>query len=810
MKAIITTRDIIYMVVGILMLMATSGRGQDLSAGTSLTQTVRGTLIDVDTREPLIGASVIVLGTSPTLGTITDIQGDFKINSVPVGRVAIQLNYMGYETRTIPNVVVNSGKEVVLNLSMEESLIKMEEVVITAAKNVGDPINEMALVSSRSITTEEMNRLSAGFNDPAIITSNFAGIANSGDGGNDIIVRGNSPKYMQWRLEGMPMTSPNHFNDQAAVTGTTSALNSNLLATSDFHTGAFAPEFGDALSGVYDIKLRNGNNEQQETIVGFGLLGTDLTVEGPFKKGYKGSYLANYRYSTASIFNKLGLLEVDGNPIFQDATFKLHLPTTNMGTFAVYGLGGMSDFSQPDVTPKDWNTPGDGQMSGEYSEDYSKSSYLGNLGITHTLPMSSRGFLETQVAVSADGIEDEVYRKGDVATDRQQSFKSDLQNITYRGQMTYHHKFNARHQLQVGTIYTLEDYNNQQQSLNEDDEMVSIMDLNESLGNLRSYVSWKYKVNDAWTLVGGLHNTNVLFNSKHTLEPRISSHWEIGSKSSLNFGYGMHSTMENVHHYFAKVEQPNGDFIQPNLDLDLLKSHHFVLGYDYRFKPNLLARVEVYYQDLYNLPVANNDTSYFATINEDSDFNYVDLVNQGTGANYGIEFTLQRFFSNNFYWMANASIYESKYTSLEGRERNTRWNGNYLVNLVAGKEFTNLGKKDNQTLALNTRIFFGGGKKILHLLRNDQGDINVNPANNNYWDYEKAYEHDIEDIFQVSVSASYKWDKLKTTHELFLNIDNITGNKGRLTEFYDPNVADKVGYTTQFGLLPNLMYKVYF
>ena len=192
------------------------------------------------------------------------------------------------------------------------------------------------------------------------------------------------------------------------------------------------------------------------------------------------------------------------------------------------------------------------------------------------------------------------------------------------------------------------------------------------------------------------------------------------------------------------------------------------------------------------------------------EYRYVDLVNEGTGKNYGIELTLERFFNNNYYYLFTASLYNSKYKSLEGVERNTQYNGNYLVNILCGKEFENLGKKDNQTLALNAKVFFGGGRKIIPLLRDEQGNLAVDPENNRYWNYEKAYENKIEDIYEVNVSASYKFNKPKATHEIFINLDNITNAKGKITEFYDESEPNSIGYITQFGFFPNVMYRVYF
>lgn len=794
--------------------------------GQQLSQTVRGAVVDADNNLPLPGAQVVIAGSEPVKGAVTDAQGLFRLENVPIGRVGLLVSCLGYEQQNIPNIVVNSGKEVVLHLALRESALNVREVVVRAGQNKGEALNEMAMVSARAISPEETNRYAGGFNDPSRILSNFAGITSTQDGSNDIIVRGNSPKYVQWRLEGEQITNPNHFGDQSAVGGSVSILNNNVLAASDFYTGAFAPEYGDALSGVYDVKLRTGNNEKLEAVFGFGLLGTELTLEGPFKKGYGGSFLVNYRYSTAGLVSDLGLLDnFSGVLKFQDATFKVVLPTRKLGVFSLFGLGGRSNFSFEDVTPAIWETPGDNFMRPNFREDFDKRSHLFNTGLKHTLNTGKNSFLSTTLTYSSEGIDDDIFDTGilkiyddndehlrDSVVSRTLNFKSRLDKPTYRGSMTYHLKLNARHKIQIGSKYTLFDFRFNQSRLRSDstNERVTLVDFRENVSTVRNFISWKYHAGERLTLVSGLHNMNVLLNRKSTLEPRLALDWKLSPSASVHAGYSLHSNMESIHHYFVRVEQPGGSFAEPNRDLDLLKAHHFVLGVEKRLGPNLRLKLEAYYQHLYNLPVENLDTSYFATIVEGLDFRYVDLVNKGKGRNYGLEFTLEKFFSQRYYYLINASLYQSKYTPLDGRERNTPYNGNYLVNILCGKEWAGLGKKKNRTLGLNAKAFFGGGRKIIPLLRDGQGNLAVDPANNRFWDYDKAFDASLENTYQILLSASFKWNKPGATHELFLNLDNVTNNKGKITEFYDDSEPGSVGYMTQFGFFPNLMYRVYF
>lgn len=781
-----------------------------------LTQTIRGQVIDEESKLPLIGVTVMIEDSSPPIGATTNIDGNFRIEKVPLGRVNLQLSYIGYEQKMIPNIVVNSAKEVVLNLTLHEYTTKMEEVTVVAQMDKGSPINDMALVDARSISPEESNRYAGPFNDPTRILSNYAGIATTQDGSNDIIVRGNSPKYVQWRLEGVQITNPNHFANQSGIgTGGISALNNNLLATSDFYTSAFPAEYGDVLSGVYDIKLRSGNNERFEGVLGVGIMGTDITLEGPLKKGYNGSYLINYRYSTITLMSNLGLVDRSGGTNFQDGAFKIMLPSDKLGTFSIFGLGGFSGFDLENISGIDAVlSPGfSGQLS-SLSKDHSTRSYLFNTGINHSIYLSKKSYLNTSVIYSTDGINDNVQARYIPPTQAEDSpyqyFDGDVSKSTYRGAMTFNYKFSNRHKLQAGFKYAYFSYDYFQQLQKDTLSAPRLLaDFDEQMSTLRNFISWKFQAFSYVTFITGIHQMSDFYNKNRTLEPRFAMDWRLTPTIDLTVGYGKHSTMESAHNYFAKVPNDNGTLTEPNRNLGLLKADHYTLAIEKRFRSDLKAKLGIYYQWLYDLPVAK-DSSYYATINERIDYEYVNLVNEGEGKNYGVELTIEKFFNNSYYFLVNMSLFQSKYKTLENRWRNTQYNSEYIANILAGKEFLNLGRKDNQALTINLKVFVGGGRKLIPLRRDDQGQLNVDPANDQYWDYDKAYESSLDDLYQIDLSMSYKWNRPKTTHEFYLNISDITGAKGRVSEYYDDSEPGNIGYITQVGLFPNLMYKVYF
>lgn len=783
-------------------------------SGQTPSQVIRGTVIDEDSQLPLIGATISVLDIEPVIGTTSDEDGVFRLEEIPIGRVNLAISYLGYQDKFISNLEVNSAKEIILDIALVEAVEALKEVVVRASTKKGTALNELAIVSSRSISAEQTSRYAGGFNDPAKITGNFAGVTSSQDGGNDIIIRGNSPKYVGWRLEGIAITNPNHFGDPSAISGSTGALNNNLLSTSDFYTGAFPSEFGDALSGVYDVRMRKGNNEKFEGIFGFGLLGTEATIEGPFKKGYKGSYLVNFRYSTIGAAIELGLAPVeDVNLKFQDAAFKIYLPTKQFGTFSFFGLQGNSDFTFLDINPGLIVTPGNDFAQTDIVEDFVKGANLLNVGMNHILNISPKSYFKTTLLFSREGIQDEVFENilsADSFPERRLNFNSDLKKNAYKLNTQFKHKVNAKNKFSAGIQFTLFEQDLTQSLINKFEERQTLVNFKDNISSLRSFISWKYIPTEKLNFVFGLHNTNIIFNDKFTIEPRLAANYNLNNSSSISFGFGLHSRMESIHNYFARVEQSDGTFLTPNLDLGLIKAAHYVIGYDKYFSKDLRIKMEAYFQDLYNVPVENNPNSSYTTLNEGLELNYVELVNEGTGQNYGIELTIERFLKNGFYFLFNTSLYESKYTALDGVERNTRFNGNYIVNFLAGKEFTRLGKKKNQVFTANIKTFLGGGRYFIPLLRDGNGNLAVDVDKELIFDFDKAYKNKLDDIKNITFSVGYKWNKKKTTHELFLNIDNLTNNQARLREYYDVDEPDGVAYEQQVGIIPNFLYRIYF
>ncbi|HZG00469.1 MAG TPA: TonB-dependent receptor, partial [Chitinophagales bacterium] len=675
-----------------------------LSHSQTLTQVLRGSVVDKQVKNTLVGATVVITPSDPTLAAFTDAAGVFRFDNVPVGNYTITVTYLGYKPSVLPNVLINSGKETVLTIEMEEAVVKMNEVIIQADKRKDLPLNEMSTVSTRTFSVEETQRYAASVNDPGRMVTSYAGVIAPDDGNNRIVIRGNAPNGLLWRMEGIDIPNPNHFSDVGTSGGGISILSSALMANSDFSTGAFAAEYGNALSGVFDLKLRKGNNEQREHTAKVGFLGLSLASEGPFSKNYKGSYIVNYRYSTLGILSQLGTLGDDfGVTTFQDLSYHVYLPTKKAGYFSLFGFGGLSNQRYDAVKDSaDWKSSGD-RYGGTFFAN------TGAAGITHGFIFNSKAYLKTALAISSTGNGyDETFIEDDY--NPVVMFNNDFVQHKQTLSSVLNYKFNSQLSLRSGLVQSRLQYGLKSQHTDEPgDPLQTLIDEDGSTQTSQAFTQLQYKPTDKLTFNGGVHFLMLWLNETKSVEPRASVKWDFTEKQSIALGYGLHSQMQPIGTYFAKRVDENGGVVQPNHDLDFTKAHHFVLSHNYLIGPNLRLKSEVYYQSLFNVPVAKDTANAFSILNAADGFVTEPLANKGTGKNYGAEFTVEKFLSNRYYFMLSTSLYESKYEGSDGVERNTRYNGNYAATLTAGKEWVLSRETENTLLSTNLKVIYAGG-----------------------------------------------------------------------------------------------------
>lgn len=773
---------------------------------TTLTQQIRGTVLDRDAQTPLVGATIIIPGTDPLKGAYTDESGEFTISAVPVGRISLQVNYLGYEAASLSEVLLTSGKELVLNIELAESTTNLEEVVITGGQDKAGSSNEMATVSARSFSVEETGRYASSLFDPARMAQTFAGVSIGGgtdDLFNEIVIRGNSPRGILWRLEGIEIPNPNHFGGLGSSGGAISMLSSSTLANSDFYTGAFPTEYGNALSGVFDLKMRAGNNEKREYSLMIGALGIEAAAEGYFHKNAKASYLVNYRYSTLAALSAVGLNPVgDVLPVYQDLSFKIKVPTASAGTFSLFGLGGKNIASfDPETDSSQWDT--------EFGKwGFFEAQQMGTIGLSHRILVSDKSYLHTVISASDDSYEEEDYwlnvddaYKRNVDENTQFSFRS------LRASTMYNHKFNARHTVRAGLIGSQMGFNLTWSEFDdESDAMKTYLDNGGSTQFLQAYMQWKYRIRDQWTLNSGVHYSQLMLNNNYSLEPRLALKWQFSETQALSGAIGLHSRMEHLATYLFEGSLPSGRKIVPNSELELSKSAQAVIGYDHRFTENMRLKAELYYQHLYDVPIQDAPNSKGSLINETNVWAVIGagkVVSEGTGRNYGLDLTVEKFFADQYYFMLTGSLYESKYTPRDGVEYNTRFNTNYQLNLLGGKEFK-VGKKKANIIGINGKFVTSGGNRMTPIDLEQSKVMGYEVLKTDQMFADRAGEY-----VRFDLGLSYKMNFKKSTHSIMIDIQNVTNHLNPYGQFYNSE-TNQIETFTQTGLFPVFNYRIEF
>ena len=763
-------------------------------------QTLRGTVIDQQTLAPLPNAKVFLPGTEPLRGMIASEQGEFRFEHLPPGRYTLRVEYIGYEAITRANLVLTSAKELVLNIGLEEKVTATDEVVISATPDKRVALNEMSTVSARTFSVEEASRYAGSRNDPARMAQNFAGVGQVGDNRNDIIIRGNSPTGVLWRMEGIDIPNPNHFGAMGTTGGPVSMLNNNNLGNSDFMTSAFPAEYGNALAGVFDLNLRSGNNEQYEFMGQMGFNGFEAGVEGPFSKNSNASFLANYRYSTLGVFKALGINFGTGAavPQYQDLVFKVDIPTKKAGRFVLFGMGGFSDINFLDSEAEDGGT----NFYGGSGQDLYNKGSVGVTGISHTHLFSNTTYGKAIIAVSgirsANDIDSLSADNGTPVRFYAESYTT----IKYSASYVLNKKFNARNHLRMGAIFDRYDVRLIDSVRLADHTFRHIRDFSGQTGIVQAYAQWKHRFTDKLSLSTGLHYQQFMLNNSQALEPRLGLRYELNDRQQLNIGLGLHSQIQPLQTYFIQTRLPDFSQIQTNKELGFTRSRQAVLGYDHLLGPKLRLKAEAYYQQLYDAAVEQK-ASPFSMMNAGADFGFpaVDsLVNKGTGENYGVELTLEKFFSDQYYFLFTTSLFRSRYAGSDGITRSSAFDGNYIFNLLGGKEFQ-LGR---YLLSIDLKLTVAGNRRYtpidLEASRLQGETVRIDNL---------AFSEKYAPYIRPDLKITFRQNSKKITQEWSVDLNNVSNQQNVFSQEFDRETRE-IETTHQIGTFPVIQYRILF
>jgi hypothetical protein len=767
------------------------------------TQIIKGTIIDKQAQFPLPGVNITIIGSNPIKGTATDAQGKFKLTEILPGRYDLKVSFMGYKEIVLPNVLVTSGKEVSVDVGLEENINSLNEVVVAGTKK-NETNNELTSVSGRSFSMEEVNRYAGGRSDPSRLAANFAGVSSPDDSRNDIVIRGNSPTGVLWRIEGLNIPNPNHFSTIGTTGGPVSGINTNLLKNSDFFTSAFPSEYGNANAGVFDLGFRNGNSDKREHTIQFGALtGLEAMTEGPINKAKGSSYVFAYRYSFTGLAQSLGLsVGTTATPFYQDLSFKINGGYTKFGRFTLFGLGGKSkiDFKHDKIDSTD--------LFADPTRDSHFTSDIGLVGLKHFIRVGEKSYVNTIIGgtYASSYFNQDTISKSDASATRITENK--VTQIHYSINTSFNSKISSKLFVKIGAIEELINLNLFYKNREFTPNWLQIWDYNDYTSLIQGYAHAKYNFNNKLTLNLGLHSQYLTLNKSYSIEPRVGLKYQVNQKNSFSVGYGMHSQMQPTDVYFYRSQNTDGTYDQSNKNLDFTRSQHFVIGYDVLPFKDWRLKTELYYQFLSNVPVTQTPSS-FSMLNTGSSFNPNEqgyLKNTGTGENYGAELTIEKFFSKGYYGLITGTIYNSTYKGSDKVTHNTAFNGKYVYNILLGKEFK-IGKAKRNTITIDVKMTQAGGRYYTPVDLTASQAIKQEVLKGD----EYAFTQRNSDFFRLDVKTGFTLNskKRKMSQSLFFDVQNVTNNKNVFAQRYNP-LTNNINTAYQIGFFPNFVYKLQF
>ena len=770
-------------------------------------QIIKGSVFEKETKMPIVGASVSLI--TDENSCLTDADGNFRLERVTVGKHDLQIRMVGYQSVSMQNILVTSGKEVVLNIEMEKSVHQFEAVKISASdkKNAA---NQMAMVSARTFDVQETERYAGSRQDPARMVSNFAGVSGTDDSRNDIVVRGNSPLGVVWRLEEVEIFNPNHFNIPGSTGGPVSIINNKTLSNSDFFTGAFPAEYGNGTAAVFDLKLKNGNTERREGSFQFGVMGAELAFEGYFNKKSKANFQMAYRYATLDWLNALHIpIGTNSIPKYQDATFKLNFPINKKSKLIIWGIGGASKI---DLIVSKYTTP----PKEEYGDDDRDQYFTSNMAVlaaSYSYRINNSAFTKLSISKQwqdVDAHHTRIYRDSNYIITNS---KDILGYNFFVGKNTMNWYLNKI----AGTQHTFKLGIEAEQYLFNFKDSIREFTTNWQTrwnykGNaflLQPYLQYKFKITDSLIFTAGIHAQVFTLNSNSkSIEPRVAIKKIMNHNQTIAFGVGMHSQTQPFYTYFYQLPANPVNSLH-NLNMGFTKSVQAVLTYDKTINKHLRFKAETYYQYLYNVPIETRSGSSFSLLNMGSSFSrfFPDtLVNKGVGRNYGVELTLEKFFNKHFYFMLTGSLFDSKAKGNDNVWRNTDFNGNFVLNVLGGYE-KNISAKT--TFSIGTKITWGGGKRYSAYDSSKSrliGDVVVIDNTRNAFQFNNYFRADLK--LGIRINSNH------LTHEIAIDLVNIFNTKNVLGYTYQADLVQQnknpFVIKNQLGFLPLFYYKVDF
>ncbi len=730
---------------------------------------IEGKVFDRDTKAPLAGATVTLVGLS--VGASAGMDGEFVIRNVPVGSYSVRFSYVGYEPAIETDVIVKPERSSHVDAGLRVSPLRSGEVEVSPdyfGKSDGSN------VSAVNFSYEEIRRAPGAAGDVSRIMKSLPSVAEVNDQSNGLIVRGGSPVENAFYLDNIEIPNINHFPTQGASSGPIGLLNLDFIRDVSFYSGGFPAEYGDRLSSVMDIKLRDGNREKVQTQLDLNFAGFGGLAEGPLF-GAKGSWLVSVRRSYLDLLIKAIDVGTAVAPRYGDYQWKGVYDIDRSNRVELLGIWG-DDHNNPDA-----GTAVENDMVYYGNQDH----YQSTNGINWRVLWGTSGYSNTSLAFTSESFKDDSYETGSglpIQSNRSLEQSLKLRNIN---RLRLSGTNVAQFGFELSRVTAKYDivYGSYTDALG---NPVPGSSLKRDLGaqKVAGFFSLESDLSPFINSSIGLRSDYFSYNRKLDLAPRASLTLHPDEKTSVTASAGVYyQTLPLI-----LLSQNDG-----NSSLRDLKAVHYIIGMERLLTGSTKLSVDVYEKDYSDFPVDPQQPSLFL-IDElyyryGFFFNHGDLVGGGKARSRGVEVIVQKKMAKDFYGMVSASYSKSGYEANDGVWYDRVYD-NRIIFCIEG------GYKPGDDWEFSIRWIYAGGPPytpfdIAASQRLDRGVLDATRINSDRY---PAYH-------SLNVRLDKRFNFSGSDLVFYLSAWNVY-NRKNVAQYFWNEVRNEQGTIYQWGILP--------
>lgn len=739
--------------------------GTFILSQSSKSGSLMGTVVDAENKLPLPGVNVYIK--DKNVGTATNIDGSYNIEKLPVGSYVIVYSFIGYNSVSIPDIIIKSDRITYRDIELYSSSVEFDSILVSGGffSNVDNKP-----VSTTGFTSEEIRRAPGSAGDVSRILFGLPSIAKVNDGINSLIVRGGSPVENAFFLDNIEISNINHFATQGSSDGFFGILNIDFIKDVTFSAGGFSSIYGDRLSSVMDITLREGNRNEYDAQVNLNFGGIGAQFEGPFS-AKKGSFMVSANKSYLDILMKTFADDYPAPEYYDFQTkVKYDLSENHKLSFIDVFANDNYDISYEKAYDKELN-------------QYGNTNYITNTaGINWMYLWGQNGYSNTSVS--------NTFNKRVIDLNETKFQSRFIENNTIENNFSFRNlnylRFNEENKIEFGLEskmglnhfnYTYFEYQ---------DEYGIVRPLFKTLNKLNTFNAGAFLIyhkslsNNILLNIGGrsdYHN----FNNKLLLSPRGSLIYKLDPITSISASVGRY--YQNIPSLILAQSDEFKNLLTP-------KAVHYILSFSRMLTEDTRLTIEAYHKAYSNLPVDTlrpKDFIFDEVVTTGIFSGYQNLQSSGRAASSGIEVMIQKKLARDFYGMTSAAYSSAKYFDLDGIRRNRIYDNRYNFNIEGGY-------KPNNEWEFSVRFIYAGGAPYTPY------DLELSEQNNKgILDLSNINNYRLPDYHSLNIRADKRFNLDKSNLVVFLSIWNVY-NRDNISAYrwneIKNQIAKEVGWNT--------------